>query len=261
MAETTRSRRKTATQKPPRRQRKAPRANVADTAEVATIAKAMRDLEIAYRDIDELHDYEFNPRNNQEAIEVVRHSIRQFGFINPIIIDSDDIIVVGHTRRAAGKLEGYTRVPTIRADHLTPDQIKAFRIVDNKVGEVATWNYELLAKEIFDMEGMDMTEFGFKQEQIDCLEGMVQEDCLLTMSQEGGEVDDAALPANAPDNAANVAPSTTRLVLGEFVLHIPSETYQAWAREIREECEFSPDAINAEILRRLGVEYGSSDSN
>lgn len=230
-----------------------------DTAEVSAVAQAMRELTIEYRGIDEVHDYEFNPRNNAEAIEVVRQSIRQFGFINPIIVDQDDIIVVGHTRRAAGRLEGYTRVPTIKAEHLTEKQIAAFRIVDNKVGEVATWNYELLAKEIADMEGVDMTLFGFSQEQVDCLEGMVEDDCLFALAQEGGETDVTNSAENAPENAKNVAPATTRFVLGEFVIHMPATTYQAWAREIREDCEFSQDKINEEILRRLGVEHDGTE--
>lgn len=252
---TMRKRTSTPTANPPKRRR---RSNT-DTSEVRAIAEAMRDLEIVYRDIDEVHDYEFNPRNNKEAIDVVRQSIKQFGFLNPLIVDSDDIIVVGHTRRAAAKLEGFTRVPTITADHLTAEQIAAFRIVDNKVGEVATWNYELLAKEINGMDGIDMTDFGFKREQIDCLEGMVAEDCLDILEVERQEESSAAI--NAPANAKQAAPSQTRFVIGEFVLHVPAEAYQAWAREVREENEFSQDKINLDILRRLGVEYDDSETD
>ncbi|MCF1457132.1 MAG: ParB N-terminal domain-containing protein [Shewanella sp.] len=225
--------------------------------EIKQVAKAVTQLEIEYRNIEELIDYEFNPRDNADAIESVRASIRQFGFINPVVIDDDDVIIVGHTRRAAGRLEGITRVPTIKASHLSESDIRAFRIVDNKVGEIANWNYDLLAQEIAALAeqeaNLDMTLYGFKQEQIDCLSEMVLNDCLVPATvtndvggNELGEGEGTGERVNRP--------ATTRFVIGEFVLHLPTDVYQAWAREIREDCEFSAEAISQEILRRLGVE-------
>jgi len=88
--------------------------------------------------IDELIVYENNPRNNDEAVEAVANSIKEFGFKVPIIIDKDNIIVAGHTRLKASLKLGLKEVPCIIADDLSDDQIKAFRLADNKTSELAT---------------------------------------------------------------------------------------------------------------------------
>lgn len=123
-------------------------------------------MDIISKKIADITPYENNPRHNQDAIEPVAASIREFGFKVPIIIDSDGVIVAGHTRLEAAKLLDMEEVPCIVADDLTPDQIKAFRIVDNKVGELASWNYELLELEMADID-LDMGEFGFDFTEID----------------------------------------------------------------------------------------------
>ena len=120
-------------------------------------------MQIVYRKTSELIPYENNPRNNEEAVKYVAESIKEFGFKQPIIIDKDDVIVAGHTRLKAAQQLGLDEVPTIKADDLTPDQIKAFRLADNKVGEIATWNMDLLGEELQDIE-MDMSSFGFDEE-------------------------------------------------------------------------------------------------
>lgn len=120
----------------------------------------MKQLNIIYKGIDEVIPYENNPRQNDEAVKYVAKSIEEFGFKVPIIIDKDNVIVTGHTRLKAAKQLGLTEVPTILADDLTEEQIKAFRIADNKVSEYSTWDMEKLTEELNDID-LDMTEFGF----------------------------------------------------------------------------------------------------
>ncbi len=119
-------------------------------------------LEIKYKKIEEINPYENNPRDNEQAIEYVANSIKEFGFKVPIIIDKNNIIVAGHTRYKACKQLGIMEVPCIVADDLTPEQIKAFRLADNKTAEIATWDFELLQKELSGLcDFFDMGEFGF----------------------------------------------------------------------------------------------------
>lgn len=121
----------------------------------------MEELRIEYLNIEDLKPYENNPRNNEEAVEYVANSIREFGFKVPIIIDSDNVIVAGHTRLKASELLGLEKVPCIRASDLSEDQVRAFRLADNKASEFATWDLGKLEIELEDIE-FDMQEFGFE---------------------------------------------------------------------------------------------------
>lgn len=112
--------------------------------------------------ISEIKPYENNPRNNDNAVDYVANSIREFGFKVPIIIDANNVIVAGHTRLKAAEKLGLSELPCIRADDLTEDQIKAFRIADNKVAEFAEWDLEKLSIEIEDID-LDMEQFGFDE--------------------------------------------------------------------------------------------------
>jgi len=96
--------------------------------------------------------YPSNPRKNDHAVPSIAASIKEFGFKQPIVIDSTKTIVVGHTRWKAAQLLGLTEVPCVLADDLTPQQIKAYRILDNKLAEKAEWDAELLKLELDDIE-------------------------------------------------------------------------------------------------------------
>ena len=120
-------------------------------------------MDIISKKIDELTPYKHNPRHNDGAIDAVAASIKNFGFKVPIVIDKDGVIVAGHTRLAAAKKLGLEEVPVIVADDLTEEQIKAFRLADNKTAELAEWDPELLEIELQDIESIDMTEFGFDE--------------------------------------------------------------------------------------------------
>lgn len=111
--------------------------------------------------IKDLKPYEKNPRHNDQAVDYVAESIKQFGFKVPIVVDKDNVIVAGHTRYKAAKKLGINVVPCIIADDLTEEQIKAFRLADNKVSEIADWDMDLLSEELDDIFNLDMEAFGF----------------------------------------------------------------------------------------------------
>lgn len=118
-------------------------------------------MKIIEKSIDIIIPYDKNPRLNDEAVKYVAESIKQFGFKVPIIIGQDNVIIAGHTRIKAAKKLGYKTVPCIVADDLTPEQIKAFRLADNKVAEKAEWDFDLLGDELDDILNIDMEAFGF----------------------------------------------------------------------------------------------------
>ncbi len=124
-------------------------------------------MKIIQKKTSDLIPYENNPRHNETAVEYVANSIKEFGFKNPIIIDKDNVIVAGHTRLLAAKELGLEEVPCIMADDLTDEQVKAFRLADNKTAEIASWDFELMDAEIDDILDIDMTEFGFFNINID----------------------------------------------------------------------------------------------
>ena len=126
----------------------------------------MIQMEIESISIGKIKPYENNPRRNDDAVEGVKESIRQFGFKIPIVIDRNNVIVCGHTRYKASKELGLKKIPCIRADDLTDEQIKAFRIADNKVSEVAEWDDAKLHIELEDID-LDMSCFGFDLESIE----------------------------------------------------------------------------------------------
>lgn len=111
--------------------------------------------------LSDIKPYENNPRKNNEAVKYVAQSIKEFGFKVPIVIDKNNVIIAGHTRYKAAKRLKMKEVPTIIADDLTDEQVKAFRLADNKVAEKAEWNFDLLPLEINDIFDIDMGAFGF----------------------------------------------------------------------------------------------------
>lgn len=118
-------------------------------------------MEIVSKKINDIKPYEKNPRKNDNAVKYVLESIKQFGFKVPIVIDKNGIIVAGHTRFKAAKKLNLKEVPCIIADDLTDEQIKAFRLADNKVSEKAEWDFDLLAEELDDLFDFNMVDLGF----------------------------------------------------------------------------------------------------
>ena len=119
-------------------------------------------MNIIELNLKDLKPYEKNPRKNDEAVKYVKESIKQFGFKVPIVVDKNNVIIAGHTRYKASKELGLTKVPCIVADDLTEEQVKAFRIADNKVSEKATWDFDLLNEEMSDILDIDMELLGIE---------------------------------------------------------------------------------------------------
>ena len=115
----------------------------------------MKTIDMAVKDI---RPYENNPRRNDDAVDKVANSIKEFGWQQPIVVDKDNVIIVGHTRWKAAKKLKLKTVPVVVAD-LSEEQAKAYRIADNSTGEIATWDYDLLVPEIQGLD-YDMSEFG-----------------------------------------------------------------------------------------------------
>ena len=137
----------------------------------------MYNMKIENKNINEIIPYSKNPRKNDKAVKAVENSIREFGFKVPIVVDKNNIIVAGHTRYKAAISLKLEQVPCIVADDLTEQQVKAFRLVDNKTSELAEWDIELLNAEIEDLledfelgDDFKLEDFGFN------LENILQED-------------------------------------------------------------------------------------
>jgi len=128
-------------------------------------------MNIEMLEVKVLKPYDRNPRKNKKAIETVKRSLEEFGWRQPIVVDKDMIIVVGHTRYEAAKLLGVNRVPVVVARDLTPEQCRAYRIMDNRSNENAEWDYELLIEEFRNLENIDLELTGFDQKEIDKLLG------------------------------------------------------------------------------------------
>jgi len=128
-------------------------------------------VKVELRDIQTIRPYESNPRLNDQAVEAVAKSLREFGFRQPIVVDGEGIIVCGHTRYKAAQKLGLKQIPVHVATDLTPAQVKAYRIADNQTATLAEWNYDLLPLELKDLQGMsfDLDLLGFSAEDLGAL--------------------------------------------------------------------------------------------
>src|SRR6267378_7515477 len=112
-------------------------------------------MQVELRRITTIKPYEKNPRLNDQAVDAVAASIREFGFRQPIVVDEQGVIIVGHTRYKAAHKLGLEKVPVHVATGLTQAQIKAYRLADNKTANLATWNEELLLQELLELQRLD----------------------------------------------------------------------------------------------------------
>jgi ParB-like chromosome segregation protein Spo0J len=150
-------------------------------------------MEVKLVSIDDVRPYEKNPRVNDGAVDAVAASLREFGFRQPIVVDEAGVIIVGHTRWKAARKLGLAKVPVHVAKDLSPEQVKAYRLADNKTAELAEWDMELLPIELKDLQAadFDLSLLGFGEEELaKLLDGGVQ----------GGLTDPDDVPA-PPDEA------------------------------------------------------------
>lgn len=131
-------------------------------------------MEVKEWPIDKVKPYDKNPRNNDDAVEATANSIREFGWQQPIVVDKDGVIIVGHTRFKAAKKLKLEQVPVTVAESLTDEQVKAYRLADNKTGELADWDVDMLDDELNDILNIDMEDFGFEPEETNWQDKLTQ---------------------------------------------------------------------------------------
>lgn len=143
-------------------------------------------MQVQSMKISEVKPYDKNPRKNDDGVEAVANSIKEFGWQQPIVVDKDNVIIVGHTRYKAAKKLGMDKVPVVVADNLSDEQAKAYRLADNKTNELTDWEFSKLNEELSSIVDFDMKDFGFDAEDLD----------LATSWDDSGSFDDYEEPEN-----------------------------------------------------------------
>ena len=125
-------------------------------------------MNVQIQSIESVKPYERNPRINDQAVDAVAVSIQEFGFRQPIVVDADGVIIAGHTRFKAAKKLGLANIPVHVATDLSPEQVKAYRIADNKSGELAEWDFEILPIELAELQdmGFDLDLLAFSEKEL-----------------------------------------------------------------------------------------------
>lgn len=203
-------------------------------------------LEVTYQSVGTLKHNSHNARtHSKHQIRQIAESIRVFGFTNPVLVDSTDGIVAGHGRVEAAKLLGWNQVPTIRLENLTPDQVRAYVIADNKLAENAGWDKSILAIELehlltFDCADFDVTITGFEVAEID---GILEE------AKEAAEMEDP-IPEPTLDRAPTTEPGDLWLLGKHRILcgnSLDKETYRTLMGDRRAAAVFSDPPFNVKI--------------
>ena len=125
-------------------------------------------FKVEFRNIEDVKPYERNPRLNDKAVDAVAASLSEFGFRQPIVVDEDGVIIAGHTRWKAATKLGLAKVPVHVATDLSPDQVRAYRLADNRTGEIAEWDLSILPIELNELreDGFDMDILAFDEEEL-----------------------------------------------------------------------------------------------
>lgn len=223
-------------------------------------------IKIVYLPIEQIHDYENNPRDNEKAVEAVARSIRRFGVRSPAIIDKDNVLIAGHTRIKAAKQLGLKEFPCVRADDLTKNQAKAFRLADNRIQEDSQWDTEALAQEFAALKenSFDLSDTGFDEFEIG---GIDLSEASLDEEQEPADYDTPeAESGEVPEDDGEDEETEADDPDAEFVCIFcckDEEEKQMVAEMIGETEELRRHYTVAEIRRRLeenGSEYLDDDS-
>lgn len=183
--------------------------------------------------------YARNPRINAHAVEKVAASIKEFGFRQPIVVDGEKVIVVGHVRYEAAKQLGLKKVPVHVAGELTPEQIKAYRITDNRVGEESEWDKALLQLEVAELDGaaFDAGVLGFNAEELKEIQASLEE-----LEDGFGE-----------DEDGNTEEADTTARIGSYTFTIERERYLEWLEAIKQDVGFEKKDVIEELQKRLGL--------
>lgn len=222
----------------------------------------LKRVAIEYRNVDALKAYVNNPRINDHTVPELMESIKKFGFLVPILIDGNSVIVAGHTRHKAAMQLGMNEVPVVVVDGLSEEQINAFRLIDNKVGEKSKWDFDKLVGEIGLLvdSGIELTQLGWSQAEIDCLVDTVDDSFLNDLPADGiavpyGHNTGTKSGAVTADTATNV--QTIRI--GDIKLIVTDDEFKRWSHTLRVNCDFKVNMMVAEVANRLGITLASSD--
>lgn len=190
--------------------------------------------------IDQVIPYARNPRINTHAVEKVAASIKEFGFRQPIVVDKEKVIIVGHVRFEAAKRLGLKKVPVHIATELTAEQIRAYRITDNRVGEESEWDKALLQLEITELNGADFDSelLGFNTEELKEIQD---------------SLDDLLEDGFGDDEVDEIEEADTTARIGAYSFPIPREQYLEWLEQLKQEVGFEKKQVIAELNRRLGL--------
>lgn len=169
----------------------------------------MSKLTIQYVKIQDIIPYDKNPRINDDSVDKVAASIREFGFKVPIMLDSKNVIIAGHTRLKAAKKLKLKELPCVYADDLSDEQVKALRLADNKVGESSLWDEDLLSEELSGILNIDMDDFGFGDIMKTLLSGLESE----TLEDPDAEIEPPAKPVTQPGDIWQIG--RHRLICGD----------------------------------------------
>jgi len=196
-------------------------------------------MKVELLSIEKLVPYARNPRITAHAVDKVAASIKEFGFRQPIVVDSEMVIVVGHVRYEAAQKLGLKKVPVHVMEGATAEQIKAYRIADNRTGEEAEWDKALLHLEITELDtaAFDNSLLGFNEEELNSLRLSLDGLQDGIDGEEQGEVEEA-------DTNATIGPYRFVIERGEFL---------EWIEEIKQKVGFDKEAIVAELRKRLGL--------
>lgn len=202
--------------------------------------------------LEDIQPYEKNPRINDHAVDPLVISIQQYGFLVPIVVDKDGVIITGHTRYQAAIKLGLEEVPVIYAEHLDEGQVNAFRIADNRLAQNATWNEELLQEELIQLQsmGFNLQFTGFSKSELDCLTAPLEADCLEDMSVKAvcGDVDEEQAKQGM----------TVVISVGTYRCRVQAQDFLDWENNMLASFDSKAD-IQLEILKRLGITVASDD--
>ena len=193
------------------------------------------------RSIETLKPFPRNPKKHpEEQIDKICSGIKEFGFLVPILIDADGEIIAGHGRLLAAQKLKMAEVPVILVDHLTPTQVKAFRIADNKLNE-SPWDYDMLTELLgeINQDGGNMDALGFDEAEINRML-----DSLLSPESVGdGRVPTGKIDVDEPD---------TRVTIGKYWFSVPWQSYVIWIENLKQDVGFDDKSVVDELRRRLG---------
>ena len=196
-------------------------------------------MKVELMSIEKLVPYARNPRITAHAVDKVAASIKEFGFRQPIVVDSEMVIIVGHVRYQAAQKLGLKKVPVHVMEGATLEQVKAYRIADNRTGEEAEWDRELLQLEINELDtgDFDKSVLGFNEEELNSLRLSLESLQDGIEGEEDGELEEA----------------DTKATIGPYTFVIERGQYLEWMEQIRQRVGFDKEAIVHELKKRLGL--------